>query len=73
VIEPVIGVSGVLEVLATEDASSNGGGAAATTDDNDELGVIMGHPGLRALGHVSLPEAMGTTHFALRQAHDVLQ
>jgi hypothetical protein len=72
VIEPVTGVSGVPEVLPTGGASSNGGGAA-TTDDSDVLRVIMGHPGLRAPGHVSLPEVMGTTHFALRQAHDVLQ
>jgi ATP-dependent protease ClpP protease subunit len=38
------------------------------TDDGDELAVIMGHPGLQAPGHVSLPEVMGTTHFMLCQA-----
>jgi hypothetical protein len=33
----------------------------------------MGHLGLRALGHVSLSEAMGTGHFVLCQVQDVLQ
>jgi hypothetical protein len=44
-------------------------------DDNvvEGLEVIMGHPGLRASGTVSLSEAMGTTHFALNQAHNVLR
>jgi hypothetical protein len=44
-------------------------------DDNvvEEPKVIMGHPGLRALGIVSLSKAMGTTHFMLNQAHDVLR
>jgi hypothetical protein len=52
--------------------------AAATTstgaDDNaiKEPEVIMGHPGLRAPGTVSLSKAMGTTHFALNQVHNVL-
>jgi hypothetical protein len=52
---------------------------AATTstgaDDNaiKEPEVIMGHPGLRTPGTVSLSEAMGTTHFVLNQAHDVLR
>jgi hypothetical protein len=53
--------------------------AAATTstgvDDNivEEPEVIMGLPGLRAPGTISLSEAMGMTHFALNQAHDVLR
>jgi hypothetical protein len=44
------------------------------TDDNiiKETEVIMRQLGLRALGIVSLSEAMGTTHFVLNQAHDVL-
>jgi hypothetical protein len=38
------------------------------TDDNavEELEVIMGHPSLKAPGTVSLSEAMGPTHFALK-------
>jgi hypothetical protein len=47
--------SGVPEVLPMGDATSVGGGAATTGDGKgniDELKVIMGHPGLRALGHV---------------------
>jgi hypothetical protein len=47
-------------------ASADGG--LMTTSDDDKLEVVMGHPGLRAPGQVSLFEAMGTTHFALRQA-----
>jgi hypothetical protein len=52
---------------------------AATTstgaDDNivEEPEVIMGHPGLTASGTAFLFEAMGTTHFVLNQAHDVLR
>jgi hypothetical protein len=44
-------------------------------DDNavEEPVVIMGHPGLRASGTVTLSEEMGTSHFALNQAHDVLR
>jgi hypothetical protein len=43
-------------------------------DDNavEEPEVIMGYSGLRAPRTVSLSKAMGTTHFALNQAHDVL-
>jgi hypothetical protein len=51
-------------------------GATVTGDDNDnndQIEGVMGHPGLRAAVHVSLFEAMGTTHFMLRQAQDVLQ
>jgi hypothetical protein len=44
--------------------------------DNDvalvEPGVIMGHPMLRAPRDVSLDEAMGTAHWALTQAQNVL-
>jgi hypothetical protein len=53
--------------------------AAATalvgTDDNTigEAEVIMGQLGLKVSGDVSLTEAMGTTHFALNQVHDVLR
>jgi hypothetical protein len=53
--------------------------AAATTsmgtNDNtvEDPEVIMEHPNLRAPGTVSLSEAMGTTHFALNQVHDVLR
>jgi hypothetical protein len=32
----------------------------------------MGHPSLRAPRTISLSEVMGTTHFPLNQAHDVL-
>jgi hypothetical protein len=39
----------------------------------EEPEVIMGHPALRAHGTISLSEVMGTTHFALNQAHDVLR
>jgi hypothetical protein len=48
--------------------------ASAGADDNavEEPKVIMGHPGLRESGTISLSEVMGTTHFALNQAHDVL-
>jgi hypothetical protein len=48
--------------------------ASTGADDNaiEEPEVIMGHSGLRVLGTVSLSEAMGTTYFALNQAHDVL-
>jgi hypothetical protein len=48
--------------------------APAGDDDNavEEPEVIMGHPSLRALGDVSLSEAMGTAHFALHQVHDML-
>jgi hypothetical protein len=48
---------------------------STSTDDNaiKEPEVIMGHPGLRMPGTVSLSEAMGTTHFVLNQAHDVLR
>jgi hypothetical protein len=49
--------------------------ASTGADDNAvvEPEVIMGHPGLRASGIVSLFEAMGTSHFMLNQAHDVLR
>jgi hypothetical protein len=60
-------------------ASSSPPHMAATTastgaDDNvvDEPKVIMGHPGLRAPGTISLSEVMGTGHFALNQMHNVL-
>jgi G:T/U-mismatch repair DNA glycosylase len=48
--------------------------ALTGADDNtiEKPKVIMGHPGLRAPGTVSLSEAMGTTHFVLNQAQDVL-
>jgi hypothetical protein len=45
------------------------------TDDiiRKELEAIFGHPPLRAPGDVSLDEAMGTAHWALNQAWDVLR
>jgi hypothetical protein len=48
--------------------------ASVGVDDNavEEPEVIMGHPGLRAPRDVFLCEAMGTSHFALNQAHNVL-
>jgi hypothetical protein len=48
--------------------------ASMGADDNaiEEPEVITGHPDLRVLGTISLSKAMGTTHFALNQAHDVL-
>jgi hypothetical protein len=48
----------------------------ATADDDvvvEEPGVILGHPMLRALGVVSLDEAMGTAHWALTLAQNVLR
>jgi hypothetical protein len=56
----VVGASSSLPHMAAATASVG-------TDNNtvEELKVIMGHPGLRASGTVSLSEAMGTTHFAL--------
>jgi hypothetical protein len=52
-------------------------GATASTGDDDNVvegpKVVMGQPSVRAPGHVSLSEAMGTTHFALHQVHDVLR
>jgi hypothetical protein len=49
--------------------------ASTSADGNtvEEPEVILRHPGLRAPGVVSLSEAMGTTHFALNQTHDVLR
>jgi hypothetical protein len=48
--------------------------ASVGADDNaiEEPEVILGHPGHRAPGAVSLSEVMGTTHFMLNQVHDVL-
>jgi predicted HTH domain antitoxin len=48
--------------------------ASAGTNDNaaEEPDAILGHPGLRLPGAVSLSEVMGMTHFALNQVHDVL-
>jgi hypothetical protein len=49
--------------------------ASTGADDNavEEPEVILRHPGHRAPGDVSLSEVMGTTHFALNQAHNVLR
>jgi hypothetical protein len=49
--------------------------ASMGADDNavEEPEVIMGHPGLEALGSVSLSEAMIMAHFVLNQVHDVLR
>jgi hypothetical protein len=61
--------SRVPKVLPTGGAAFAGGSAATTgNDDGDELEVILGHPGLQDLGHVSLLEVMGMVHFMLRQA-----
>jgi hypothetical protein len=57
--------AGVPEVSPSTCVASAGGGATMT---GDEVKVVMGHPGLRAPGQVSLSEVMGTTHFTLRQA-----
>jgi hypothetical protein len=50
--------------------------ATTLTVTNDNIveapKVNMGHPGLRASRTVSLSEVMGTAHFSLNQAHDVL-
>jgi hypothetical protein len=48
--------------------------ASVGADDNaiEEPEVILGHPGHRAPGAISLSEVKGTTHFALNQVHDVL-
>jgi hypothetical protein len=64
----------VPEVLPTGNVASTSGSAATTSDgDGDELEVVMGHHSLQTSGHVSLPEAMGTIHFMLCQAQDMLQ
>jgi hypothetical protein len=39
----------------------------------EEFGVILGHPMVRAPEDVSLDEAMGTAHWSLTQAQDVLR
>jgi hypothetical protein len=64
---PAVGVLSSPPQMAAATASSG-------ADDNtvEEPKVIMGHPGLRAPRIVSLSEVMGTTHFVLNQAHDVL-
>jgi hypothetical protein len=66
-------------VAADDPASSAGpsGGACFSTEVADDGGavepeVILGHPMLRALGDVSLDEAMGTARWALTQAQNVL-
>jgi phosphohistidine swiveling domain-containing protein len=53
-------------------------GASTTSPDDDdnvaeELEVIMGQPGLRTPGQVSLPEALGMAFFALHQVRDMVQ
>jgi hypothetical protein len=60
------------EVAANDPASSAGpsGGACFSMKMADDGGamepeVILGHPTLRALGDVSLDEAMGTAHWVL--------
>jgi hypothetical protein len=61
------------EVAASNSAASTGlaGGvfpSTAAADDDvamEELGVILGHPTLRAPEYVSLNEAMGTARWAL--------
>jgi hypothetical protein len=67
------------EVAIDDPASSVGpsGGMcfsieAADDDSVVEPEVILGHPTLRALGDVSLNEAMGTAWWALTQAQNVL-
>jgi hypothetical protein len=45
----------------------------ANDDAIEEHEVILGHPILRAPRDVSLSEAMGTTHWALNQVHNVLR
>jgi hypothetical protein len=44
----------------------------SSIDIMEESEVVLGHPLLRALGDVSLDEAMSMTHGALNQAQDVL-
>jgi hypothetical protein len=77
------------EAAASDPATSTGPAAGAPSsppqmaaatastgaDDNavEEPEVILRHPGNRAPGDVSLSEVMGTTHFALNQAHNVLR
>jgi hypothetical protein len=46
--------------------------AGADNDAVEEHEVILGHPILRVSGDVSLFEAMGMAHWALKQVHDVL-
>jgi hypothetical protein len=41
-------------------------------DTVEEPEVILGHPVIRASGDVSLSKVMGTTHWVLNEAHDVL-
>jgi hypothetical protein len=54
------------------------GGASSSTEATNGGGtvepeVILGHPTLRAPGDISLDEAMGTAHWALTQAQNVLR
>jgi hypothetical protein len=44
----------------------------ADDDAIEEPEVILGHPVLRAPEDVSLSKAMGMTHWALNQVHDML-
>jgi hypothetical protein len=68
------------EEVATDDpaslASLSGGTCFSTVEIDDggamEPEVILGHPTLRAPRDVSLDEAMGTTHWTLTQAQNVL-
>jgi hypothetical protein len=48
--------------------------ASAGADDNitEKPEAVLGHPLQRALGDVSLHEAMGTVCWVLNQAQDVL-
>jgi hypothetical protein len=67
--------------VATEDPASSAGpsgGASSSTEATNGGGamepeVILGHPTLRAPGDISLDEAMGTAHWALTQAQNVLR
>jgi hypothetical protein len=61
------------EIVLEVDTTTTTDVATACDGDGNKLEVVTGHPGLCAPRHISLYEAMGTTHFMLRQAQDVLQ
>jgi hypothetical protein len=59
-------------IVPEVDTTTATGVATADDGDDNELEVVMGHPRLQALGHVSLSEEMSMVDFALHQAQDVL-
>jgi hypothetical protein len=69
-----VGATTVGDLAASTDPTGGASPSTAVADDNvavGESGGILGHP-IRAPGDVSLDKAMGTAHWALTQAQDVL-